>query len=134
MTTDVFDYLPILTPDYAAETLTIKPAGKIEPISDILQRSLSTDGGNPKTSTMKTTPDILLPLSFQGLTSAQKETIIDLYLDPNKALKGKRSFKWQHPTTDVVYVVKFEGTMSNPLYTYGVYDINVAIRVIGRVS
>jgi hypothetical protein len=131
---DPFSYLPVLTPDYTAVTLTVIPANKIEPVSDILQREMSTDGGSPKTSTMKDTPDIILLLSFLGVGATDRNIISDMYHNPSKALKSKQSFGWQHPVTEIIYTSVFVGAYQEILTTYGKYDVNVTLRVIGKPS
>lgn len=131
---DTFDYLPFRDPDLPDETLSLSPSEKLDPISDILQREIDTGGGSPDVSTMKSTPNILLPLMFKGISETDKNTLIDLYLNPAKALKTKRSFLWEHPTTGITYTVVFASPLQQTLHAYGKYDINVTIRVVGRFS
>lgn len=131
---DVFDYLPVVPPDYVEETLTIKPANTLDPVSDFLQRQKANDGGVFKTSTIKNTPEIFVTLNFQKISLADKNTLVDLYMNPNKALKTKRSFRWQHPDTDVVYTAIFTSPLQTPMFDDSMDNISVTIKVIGRVA
>ncbi len=103
------NYLPQIEATYSGETLTLKPSNQVQTSGVFLQSVSETDGGNPKTVTMKTVPDYIIPLSFNGLKESDRNILFDLYHNPIKAMGSARSFLWEHPSTAAVYVVRFEG-------------------------
>jgi hypothetical protein len=126
------NYLPEIQPGYTEEIFDIAPANSLNLSGDILQSELITDGGNPKVVTMDETPQIIVPLQFKSIEKADRDFIKDLYFNPAKALKTARSFSWVDPDTDNVYTAVFQGGYSENLYTYGLYDVNVTIKLIGK--
>ena len=130
----MLDYLPILVPDYAGETLTMNPTGDIQATGQRRQVITETDGDNPKGVTLKQTPDYYIPLSFKWLSESARNILSDLYYNPAKAYGMVKSFRWQHPVSEVVYVARFVSEFNEILRPNGYYEVSLRIKVIGRLS
>ena len=128
----MLNYLPETDAMYTGEILTLLPSSQIKATSVFLQSVHATDGGNPRTVTLKETPDYIIPLMFKGVKPADRNTLFDLFHNPAKAMGSARSFCWKHPDDDInLYVVRFEGAYNETEHTYGRYDVSITLKVIG---
>ena len=126
--------LPAVTPDYATTTLSMAPNNDMPTTSSFVQVLNNTDGGNPKVVTMKTTPDIIIPLVFKGISKANYDILNSFYNSSSKAIGMQKSFKWTHPQTLNTYVAHFISPFSFTEYTYNLYDVSVTIKILGTVA
>lgn len=103
----MYDYLAAATPDYATETLAIRP-----------HRILYEEGGKPQVVheaddatiavvSLSAKRVFFVRLQWDALLPAAAGTIFDLFHNAAKANQYARTFKWEHPLDGHVYVVRF---------------------------
>lgn len=98
-------YLPIAMPD-CDDMLDVTPTDVMEETGSFLH-ILHETGSTDRVLPLTTTPKFYVTLSWNIADNLDLNQITRLYFDPNKAFGIARSFKWRHPITGVIYVVRF---------------------------
>jgi hypothetical protein len=109
------DVLSTVTPGYIGETLAITPKGAnavMDASGRLYQEIDSFYGGEDARYDWGIDPVFYLTIPLDHLTTAELETLLDLYLDSSKANGIARSFPWYHPTDEAYYTVKFNNDLS----------------------
>ncbi len=130
------DYLDVVTPDYDW-TLDITPQNVMVEQGEKNQIVHEYDDGKIQVVT-KSDSIFIVTLEWKTITNANAEIILALWHDSAKANGLERTFKWQHPIEDTVYVVQF---IEQPLQQKivggkpGYKEIpSVKLRVAGKVA
>lgn len=135
---EIADYLTTVTPDYDAFLSVIAPASVAE-IVDKNQVKHDFDDGSDRVITLSATPIAQITLQFpEGITEEDAGTIMDFFLDVNKANGYARSFKYFYPKDGHNYVVKFKSRISRKrtfLNHLGLVPVDeVVLKIVGNVS
>jgi len=116
MAGEIKDYLTAKTADYSTTTLSLKPQDVVVEQFDKAQEVLELDDENIFVITFSSTPKVRVTLKWdQWLTEAESNTLIDFWVDTNKANGRARTFKWTHPTDGNTYVARFLSDISRTL-------------------
>jgi hypothetical protein len=127
------DYLSTLTADYATTALSVKPRHTMNEIGEFRQDVTLYDDGSDQTITFSTTPKCWIRLRWDNISDSDSDTIMDFYLDVNKAKGMARSFKLLHPTEGRYYTVKFTSPITRESFTKTLFKNipDLVFRVLG---
>jgi hypothetical protein len=123
-------YLSTVAPDYAY-TLDIDGQHVLPHTPYKNHILLYKDDGTPHTVELDSAVKFLLSVQYTGLSADNANTIMDLWLDINKANDTARSFRWQHPKEAKIYVVNYIATPSLQLFPHsfnGIEGIQLLVR------
>lgn len=104
---EMYDYLSTVTPTYTTTTLSISPQGELRYAGRFPQNTHITDDGVPHTISKGSVPYFDVFIRWDILTSSDAGTVMDFYLDANKAKGMEKSFYWDHPVDGHTYVAMF---------------------------
>jgi hypothetical protein len=131
----MYDYLNTVAPDYDG-TLNVTPQNVMVEKTTWKQNVQETDDGTEQVLSLGG-PHFLVSLQWTSLNESDAGTITDFYNDSAKGKGFARSFKWDHPTDEHTYVVKFRSAMQKRYVAQkGVYrEISeIKLKVIGRIA
>jgi hypothetical protein len=111
MAGELWRYLTETTADYTAEQLSLDPI-KVMPVSaGYRQAKIEYDDNHAAVATFGLHPKMLVGLQFGHLSDTDMGTLMDFYLNYNKARGQERTFEWdppaRWPVSGVVYVARF---------------------------
>ncbi len=132
---EMYDYLPTVTPDYTAATLTVTPSNVLTEQGEYTQIVHETDDLSTYVTTLGVYPIFYVTLQWEHLSAADAGTIVDFYFNSSKGYGQARSFYWQHPLDGHTYVVKFASPLPREFRAgLGQYHsiAQIRLRVIGR--
>lgn len=100
------EFLGTVTADYAY-TLTVAPNDgmSIQPLKT--QIILYTDDNTPLVRNINENTKFKVQLTWEKLSLADAEIIMELWTDTSKANGAENSFRWTNPGDTKTYVVKF---------------------------
>lgn len=104
---EMYDYLSTVTPTYTTTTLSITPHGELKYIGKKSQVVHNFHGGGIGVISFNDSPYYDVFIEWQILTSSDHGTIMDFYMDANKANGMENSFYWAHPVDGHTYVAQF---------------------------
>lgn len=104
---EMYDYLPIVSPDYTSTTLSITPHGELTFIGRKSQIVHELDDGSITTISISDNAYFDVEIGWDMLSDSDAGTVMDFYFDSNKANAKENSFYWQHPEDGHTYVAKF---------------------------
>jgi len=109
------NYLPTAQPDYLEEVVTLRPTGSLSFSSEKKQRVDRSDGGSKETITLSKNNCIHINLQLSNLNSTNKDFILDLYCNINKADGLKKTFLFRDPVETEDYVCMFTDNLSESM-------------------
>lgn len=133
---EMYDYLSVVSPDYSATTLSVTPQNILSEMVSWKQNVQETDDGTEQVLSLGG-PFFKVQLQWDVISDADAGTIFDFFSDSSKGKGFAQSFKWEHPTDDHTYVVKFRSKLkrvfSVQMASYRKIDA-VDLKVIGRIA
>jgi len=108
---EIYDYLPTKEADYTATELTVTPQRILTETADKKQVVHEYDSGSPDVVSFSDNPVCEITLMWPSITESDAGTILDMYLDTNKANARERTFYFSHPDGHS-YTVRFLGPLS----------------------
>lgn len=132
---EMYDYLSVVTPEYDA-TLNITPQEVLIENHSWKQIIQETDDRTEQVLTIAG-PFFDILLQWDVISDSDAGTIVDFYNDSAKGKGFARSFKWDHPTDEHTYVVKFRSELQK---RYVARKVNyreitqLKLKVIGKIS
>ena len=126
--------LPAISADYTTTTLDITPNKVLTVVGAKAQVIHEMDDGSVAVVSESDTSAYQVQLQWDVLTEAEHTIIMDYWHNPLKANGMKRTFKWLHPITLVVYVVRFLTDMSSTHNTHEYKDISTITLAVEGTS
>jgi len=126
--------LPAISADYTTTTLDITPNKVLTVVGAKAQVIHEMDDGSVAVVSESDTSAYQVQLQWDVLTEAEHTIIMDYWHNPLKANGMKRTFKWLHPITLVVYVVRFLTDMSSTHNTHEYKDISTITLAVEGIS
>ena len=126
--------LPTISADYTTTTLDITPNKVLTVVGAKAQVIHEMDDGSVAVVSESDTSAYQVQLQWDVLTEAEHTIIMDYWHNPLKANGMKRTFKWLHPITLVVYVVRFLTDMSSTHNTHEYKDISTITLAVEGTS
>ena len=126
--------LPAISADYTTTTLDITPNKVLTVVGAKAQVIHEMDDGSVAVVSESDTSAYQVQLQWDVLTEAEHTTIMDYWHNPLKANGMKRTFKWLHPVTLVVYVVRFLTDLSSTHNTHEYKDISTITLAVEGTS
>ena len=126
--------LPTISADYTTTTLDITPNKVLTVVGAKAQVIHEMDDGSVAVVSESDTSAYQVQLQWDVLTEAEHAIIMDYWHNPLKANGMKRTFKWLHPITLVVYVVRFLTDMSSTHNTHEYKDISTITLAVEGTS
>lgn len=127
------DYLSSATPDNNA-TLRVKPSKVIVEEGHKNTVIHIGDDGSEERISLSSSSIFYCTLIWTNKGASDAGTIMDFYHDSAKGNGEAESFKWEHPTDDNYYTVRFDGKLKRHLKHAGsvFFDFpNVRLKVLG---
>jgi len=126
--------LPAISADYTTTTLDITPNKVLTVVGAKAQVIHEMDDGSVAVVSESDTSAYQVQLQWDVLTEAEHAIIMDYWHNPLKANGMKRTFKWLHPITLVVYVVRFLTDLSSTHNTHEYKDISTITLAVEGTS
>jgi len=126
--------LPTISADYTTTTLDITPNKVLTVVGAKAQVIHEMDDGSVAVVSESDTSAYQVQLQWDVLTEAEHAIIMDYWHNPLKANGMKRTFKWLHPITLVVYVVRFLTDLSSTHNTHEYKDISTITLAVEGIS
>jgi len=126
--------LPAISADYTTTTLDITPNKVLTVVGAKAQVIHEMDDGSVAVVSESDTSAYQVQLQWDVLTEAEHTIIMDYWHNPLKANGMKRTFKWLHPITLVVYVVRFLTDLSSTHNTHEYKDISTITLAVEGIS
>ena len=126
--------LPAISADYTTTTLDITPNKVLTVVGAKAQVIHEMDDGSVAVVSESDTSAYQVQLQWDVLTEAEHTIIMDYWHNPLKANGMKRTFKWLHPITLVVYVVRFLTDLSSTHNTHEYKDISTITLAVEGTS
>ena len=126
--------LPAISADYTTTTLDITPNKVLTVVGAKAQVIHEMDDGSVAVVSESDTSAYQVQLQWDVLTEAEHAIIMDYWHNPLKANGMKRTFKWLHPITLVVYVVRFLTDLSSTHNTHEYKDISTITLAVEGIS
>lgn len=132
---EMYDYLDIVAPDYSTTTLSVSPQRVFTEWGEKNQVVHLFDDGSERGISLSDDSIFTVRLQWADISEADAGTIVDFFHDTSKANGITRSFKWDHPTDEHTYVVKFRSALPRSIYVEGSHGITeVDLKVVGRIA
>jgi len=132
---EMYDYVSTVTPDYSATTLSLTPHNVMSELSEKNQVIHTADDNSEERISLSDDNIFRVTLAWEVITESEAGTIVDFYYDSAKGNGIARTFKWNHPTDDHTYVVRFDGKITRQIRPASLYDIkSITLRVVGRIA
>lgn len=132
---EMYDYLPTVTPDYSATTLSVSPQRTVQEAGQFADSIFVTDDGRSEERlNFSSYPYFFVTLIFDAKSESDIGTILDFYYDAAKAAGRTKTFKWSHVMDGHTYVVRFESQPLTRNINYNHHSISsVVLKVVGKV-
>jgi hypothetical protein len=134
---EMYDYLPTITPDYTAETLSVTPQTTLTSKGQKAQKQITMGDGSIRVITKSNQSYFDVTIQWDILDSEEQGTILDFYHNPAKANGMEKTFYWQHPHPNDghTYVAQFmselEDVFEHRLANYQKVS-PIKLRITGR--
>jgi len=128
----VYNYLPIIAPDYTGLILSTKPHNTMEIVGKKSQVAYVLKDGSHKVQEISNQSYFNVSLQWEFLSQIEYDEVSDLWHNPSKANGFERTFKWLNPSDQATYVVRFMSELSIDYNTIGdIQAYGVQLRVEG---
>ena len=125
------DYFLIFQPDYLEEIFDFYPENSISFSAERHQGIENIDGINYVFDYSNSNQGTF-SFDLENLTQAERDELIDFYLNANKSNGISNSFLFKHPIYNEYFVCKFNNEFNDSVYRHGRYTIsNIEFDVIG---
>lgn len=131
---EMYDYLPVMTADYAV-TLDNALQIIVEERGFKNQVINKGDDGSEERITFSSSSIFYIGVQWPNKIASSIGDIVDLYHDPDKADGMDKTFQWAHPTDGHVYVVRFNTDLTRTIRRSLIHGIpNCEFAVLGTIS
>ena len=125
-------YLAEVQADYEATALDVCPQRVMTIDSNVMQEIHEFDDGSQSVVDISENDYFDVELQWTYVSPTDREAITDLFYNPFKAKKFKRSFYWEHPTDGYFYTVYFRTALRERYIPGNIQGITtLTLRVVG---
>jgi len=128
----VHRYLEEIQADYEGEALDVMPQRVMNVSSEALQEIHEFIDGSREVVEFSENDYFDVELQWSYVTEAESDHIKDLFYNPFKAKRFKRSFYWKHPIDGEFYTVYFQSNLREQYRAGPIRGITtLTLRVVG---
>lgn len=129
----LYDYLDVETPD-SNVILSVNPHRILPEMVARNQIIHLADDDSEERISLSSNKICFVKLNWLQLKATDSGTLLDFYCDSNKGDGMVKSFKWQHPTDNHIYVVRFDSNITREIKLADLHGIlNIQFKVLGKI-